>query len=87
MSDSSNDAKPAAAIPSWQTASASETPKPTPAADKLEVARRFLEEDTVKSEPREKQIAFLKTKGVSDDDIEKLLGDAPAATGTTEAEV
>lgn len=87
MSDSSSDAKPSAAIPSWQTASASETSKPTAAADKLEVARRFLEEDQVKSESREKQVAFLKTKGVSDDNIEKLLSDTPAATITTEAEV
>lgn len=86
MSDSSGDAKPSAAIPSWQTASKPETSEPTAAVDTLEVARRFLEEEQVKSAPREKQVAFLKTKGVSDNDIEKLLGDAPAAT-TTAAEV
>lgn len=79
MSDSSGDDK-AAAIPSWQ-ASASSSDAPAPAADKqtedtLAVARRFLQEEQVQSAPREKQVSFLKTKGVSDEDIERLLGEA-----------
>ncbi|CEJ87885.1 hypothetical protein VHEMI04541 [[Torrubiella] hemipterigena] len=79
MSDSSGDDKPAA-IPSWQ-ASVSSSDAPAPAADKqtedtLAVARRFLQEEQVQSAPREKQVSFLKTKGVSDEDIEKLLGEA-----------
>lgn len=46
--------------------------------DKLSVARRFLENETVRDAPRDQKIAFLKSKDVADDDIEKLLSDEPA---------
>lgn len=42
--------------------------------DKLEVARRFLDDDAVKTAPRDTKIDFLKSKGVEDEDIEHLLG-------------
>lgn len=93
MSDSSGDDK-AAAIPSWQAASASsDAPSTATTPDKqtedtLAVARRFLQEEQVQSAPREKQVAFLKTKGVSDEDIEKLLGEAtPTDEVTTHSNV
>lgn len=44
-------------------------------SDKLEVARRFLEDDAVKSAPREVKIDFLKSKGVGDEDIQFLLSE------------
>lgn len=47
------------------------------AEDKLTIARRFLDDENVKNEPRDKKVAFLKSKGVEDDNIQKLLGDAP----------
>ncbi|TQW00075.1 peroxin Pex14/17-Penicillium chrysogenum [Cordyceps javanica] len=48
--------------------------------DKLLVARRFLDDATVKNEPRDKKVAFLQSKGVEDDHIQKLLGDAHDTT-------
>lgn len=78
MSDSDDDK--ATSIPAWQR-DAPEPKKddePQPAQDHLETAHRFLEDDNVKDEPREKKVAFLKGKGFEDGDIEKLLG--PAAS-------
>ncbi|GAO14905.1 uncharacterized protein UV8b_05073 [Ustilaginoidea virens] len=42
--------------------------------DQLQVARRFLAQDAVKSASREKKIQFLTSKGIGSNDIEKLLG-------------
>ncbi|KAF4120945.1 Peroxisomal membrane anchor protein (Pex14p) conserved region [Geosmithia morbida] len=53
--------------------------------DALTVAHRFLEDDEVRSAPREKKEAFLKAKGISDDDIVTLLGQ-PDSPSTTPAE-
>lgn len=64
--------KPASGIPEWQRGQ-DEADKP--AGDQLDVARRFLDDDEVKSAPREKKVAFLKAKGIEDGDIEKLLGE------------
>ncbi len=47
--------------------------------DALTIARRFLDDKKVKDEPRAKKVAFLKSKGVEDDHIQKLLGDADEA--------
>ncbi|KAI0137154.1 peroxisomal membrane anchor domain-containing protein, variant 1 [Xylariales sp. AK1849] len=41
----------------------------------LEQARRFLGDGTVRSSSRQKKEDFLKTKGLNDDDIQKLLGE------------
>ncbi|EGR46023.1 uncharacterized protein TRIREDRAFT_80788 [Trichoderma reesei QM6a] len=44
-------------------------------ADRLQVARRFLEDDAVKAAPRHIKVDFLKSKGVDDADIQYLLRD------------
>lgn len=84
MGDSDdNNQPPAASIPAWQqeakASAASETQEEQSTQQddhdqQLQVARRFLDEDEVKSASREKKVQFLKTKGISDGDIEKLLG-------------
>ncbi|KAF2116483.1 peroxisomal membrane anchor protein conserved region-domain-containing protein [Lophiotrema nucula] len=40
----------------------------------LEQASRFLEDSTIRDAPREKKVAFLQSKGVATEEIEKLLG-------------
>ncbi|OHE96152.1 hypothetical protein CORC01_08529 [Colletotrichum orchidophilum] len=42
--------------------------------DRLEVARKFLQDDEIKDAPREAKETFLKSKGISPEDIEQLLG-------------
>ncbi|PTB61780.1 hypothetical protein BBK36DRAFT_1190316, partial [Trichoderma citrinoviride] len=62
-------------------------------ADRLQVARRFLEDDAVKAAPRHTKADFLKSKGVDDADIRYLLdgieeeeeGEAPKAKDATPA--
>ena len=65
-------------IPAWQRNEANDSSttgdKPDSQPDQLEVARRFLQEDEVKSSSRSKKVEFLKSKGISDADIETLLG-------------
>lgn len=68
-------------IPEWQRGGDDNATAAAAAAgraeeDQLAVARRFLEDEEVKSATREKKVAFLKAKGIEDDDIEKLLGEA-----------
>ncbi|EEU42778.1 uncharacterized protein NECHADRAFT_95697 [Fusarium vanettenii 77-13-4] len=80
MSDSdSNPGQPA--IPDWQKTqtedneSQSTEPAPTPS-----IARRFLDNDAVRHAPHDKKVAFLKSKGIDDADIEALLGhDEPSS--------
>lgn len=43
--------------------------------DSLTVARRFLDNDAVRHAPHDKKVAFLKSKGIDDADIEALLAD------------
>ncbi|OAA79899.1 peroxin Pex14/17-Penicillium chrysogenum [Akanthomyces lecanii RCEF 1005] len=43
--------------------------------DKLTIARRFLDDENVKNEARDKKVAFLKSKGVEDAHVQTLLGD------------
>lgn len=93
MDDS--EGKPSAdSVPKWQLNLPGDEPAPDDApqpqaqddaarSDKLEVARRFLEDDAVKTAPREVKIDFLKSKGVGDEDIQTLLsepGGEPSAT-------
>ncbi|GKT86619.1 peroxin 14/17 [Colletotrichum tofieldiae] len=87
MSDS-NDNKSTSGIPAWQRNQNTDTesePQPEqpprdaeqtePASeDSLEVARKFLQDDEIKDAPREAKEAFLKTKGISSENIEQLLG-------------
>lgn len=42
--------------------------------DRLTVARRFLDDEDVRSAPRSRKVAFLQSKGVSTTDIETLIG-------------
>ncbi|KAF4335560.1 peroxin 14 17 [Fusarium beomiforme] len=42
--------------------------------DKLEIARRFLENDAVRHAPHEKKVEFLKSKGIDEAEIHALLG-------------
>lgn len=89
MSDS-EEKKEASAIPSWQRSP--ETDAPVVAAtesqdDKLEVARRFLDDEAVKDAPREKKIEFLKEKGIEAGDIQKLLGEEEGASAPTEVRI
>lgn len=87
MSDSDNNNKPPAAVPAWQqeasaeaTAKVEQPPQQDDADQQLEVARRFLDEEEVKTASRGKKAQFLKSKGISDDNIEKLLGKSDQAS-------
>ncbi|KAL7928683.1 peroxisomal membrane anchor protein conserved region domain-containing protein [Trichoderma chlorosporum] len=79
--DDSEGKSPSDSVPKWQlnapgdetTADASQSQQDGD-ADKLEVARRFLDDDAVKAAPRDTKVDFLKSKGVEDEDIEHLLG-------------
>lgn len=71
MSDESD--TPSSGIPEWQ-----KTAEDSSVEDQLTVARRFLEDDDVKTQPRDKKVAFLKAKGIEDGDIEKLLDETPS---------
>ncbi|GKT51893.1 uncharacterized protein ColSpa_12074 [Colletotrichum spaethianum] len=87
MSDS-DDNKSTSGIPAWQRNQKTDAelePQPqqpsqdteenkTASEDSLEVARKFLQDDEIKDAPREAKEAFLKTKGISSEDIEQLLG-------------
>ncbi|KAM0335227.1 hypothetical protein ACHAQA_000269 [Verticillium albo-atrum] len=76
-------------IPSWQkrdqpeqsSSPESETAQDSSEDSPLEVARRFLQDDQIKDGTRERKVDFLKTKGLADADIEKLLG-APEVNET-----
>ncbi|ETS79456.1 hypothetical protein PFICI_09309 [Pestalotiopsis fici W106-1] len=54
--------------------------EPTPT---LEQARRFLNDETVRSASKEKKSEFLRGKGFSDDDIQKLLSEEASREGST----
>ncbi|OAA44329.1 peroxin 14/17 [Metarhizium rileyi] len=83
MGDADENEKPiAAAVPAWQrdtsaktTTESEQPPRQTSHHDdqQLQIARRFLGEDEVKSASPEKKAQFLKSKGISEADIEKLL--------------
>ena len=46
----------------------------------LEQARKFLQESSVQSAPRDQKIEFLRSKGVSTENIEKLIGSSKDTT-------
>jgi hypothetical protein len=80
--DDSEGKPPSDSVPKWQlnlpdnepTTDAPQSQDDTQ-TDRLEVARRFLEDDAVKTAPRHTKIDFLKAKGVEDADIQYLLGE------------
>jgi Pex14 N-terminal domain len=43
----------------------------------LEQASKFLEDPSIQDAPRDRKAAFLETKGLSKDGVEKLLGTEP----------
>ncbi|KAM0554689.1 hypothetical protein ACHAPJ_006758 [Fusarium lateritium] len=47
--------------------------------DRLEVARRFLDNDTVRDAPLDQKIEFLKSKGIDEAEIQTLLGQAESS--------
>ncbi|KAF9878537.1 peroxin 14 17 [Colletotrichum karsti] len=101
MSDS-DDSNSSSGIPAWQREqqqdsepkldaepASQETTEETPAEEKLDIARRFLQDDEIKNEPREKKEEFLTSKGLTSTEIEELLGSnsaAPPAQDTAESE-
>ncbi|KAK2758298.1 hypothetical protein FQN54_004144 [Arachnomyces sp. PD_36] len=84
MGDSSDDKK--TSIPVWQRKSTEPSPEPQSSpkeqGDKpeasssslLEQASRFLEDESIRDAPTDKKIAFLESKGLRNEDIQKLLG-------------
>ncbi|PHH81136.1 hypothetical protein CDD80_2121 [Ophiocordyceps camponoti-rufipedis] len=52
--------------------------------DQLHTARRFLQDDHVKTASLEEKASFLKSKGVSDGDIQKLLAELESSSRQTE---
>ncbi|KAM0246414.1 hypothetical protein ACHAP5_004727 [Fusarium lateritium] len=50
--------------------------------DKLEVARRFLENDDVRHAPHDKKVEFLRSKGIDEAEIHALLVQEESATDT-----
>nr|WOD46228.1 hypothetical protein [Trichoderma atroviride] len=93
--DDSEGKPPSDSVPKWQLNLPDDEPATDDApqsqaddnntqSDKLEVARRFLEDDAVKSAPREVKIDFLKSKGVEDDDIQFLLSEPEGESSATE---
>lgn len=87
MGDSDESSKQAPLVPSWQQAASDQTENPSGSSTEsiLDQARSFLQEETVKSSSREKKIEFLKSKGLKEADITKLLeeNDAPTTQATT----
>ena len=76
-----SDVEPKASAPAWQTVqppaaiNKTEEPKPEPTAT-LEQARKFLKDPEVQKRSDEQKTEFLKTKGVSEADIEAILREA-----------
>lgn len=72
------DDAPAAETPAEETREAASE---SSSEDSLTVARRFLDNDAVRHAPHDKKVAFLKSKGIDDADIEALLAhDEPSSS-------
>lgn len=73
--------EPKATAPAWQATQPptvtdeTEQPKPEPPTT-VEQARKFLQDPEVQKHSLEQKTEFLKTKGVSDADIEAILREA-----------
>lgn len=84
MGDSDEETKQTPLVPSWQQAASNETQDSADSSTNstLDQARRFLQEEAVKTSSTEKKIEFLKSKGLEEADINKLLeeGDLPSTT-------
>ncbi|KAJ4312276.1 hypothetical protein N0V84_010008 [Fusarium piperis] len=74
---------PAAETPAEETREAAPE---SSSEDSLTVARRFLDNDAVRHAPHDKKVAFLKSKGIDDADIETLLAhDEPSSASEADA--
>ncbi|KAH6604989.1 peroxin 14 17 [Trichoderma cornu-damae] len=87
MDDSKKGKSPSDGVPKWQLNAPDDGPTADAPqsqgegqSDKLGVARRFLEDDAVKTAPRHIKVDFLKSKGVEDADIQYLLGGSGEAS-------
>ncbi|KAL8966837.1 MAG: hypothetical protein Q9197_005761 [Variospora fuerteventurae] len=89
------------AIPQWQQQKSSEAPEtsyqqptdqeipippsPPPRATLLDQASKFLEEDEIKNAPAERKKGFLETKGLTQEEIHRLLN-LPIDTANAEGQ-
>lgn len=89
MGDSDESSKQAPLVPSWQQAASNQTENSSDSSPEniLDQARRFLQEETVKSSSREKKAEFLKSKGLQEADVSKLLEESnePTTQSTTQS--
>ena len=86
---SSPDEKPSDQPPEEMSA-----PAPDPGASRspdaesrVDIAKRFLQEASVKDSPREKKVEFLRSKDLTDDEIDSLLGPDTPHEDTPSTEV
>lgn len=69
------------AVPEWQKAQSTPATESTSSATTqdppatLEQARKFLQDEEVQKYPRDKKIDFLKSKGLSEADIQQLIAE------------
>jgi hypothetical protein len=67
------------AVPEWQKSQSTPATESTPSSTTqdppatLQQARKFLQDEEVQKYPRDKKIDFLKSKGLSDADIQQLI--------------
>lgn len=61
---------------SQQELSSSPTAPPNAADENMDVARRFLADDNVRNATRAQKVRFLRSKGLRDEHIEKLLSES-----------
>lgn len=61
-------------VPVAETTDMGSTEEDANSTELLEQASRFLEDSNIRDAPREKKVVFLQAKGVSAEDIERLLG-------------
>ncbi|TLD28469.1 hypothetical protein PspLS_03168 [Pyricularia sp. CBS 133598] len=73
------DKKEDAPVPAWQQQQQSSD------GSTLDHARLFLQDEEVRQASREKKISFLRSKGVSEADIETLLGDDESNSSTSDS--
>jgi len=95
MSDSNQNKK--VAVPEWQRpktqeAASSESSSTSDAAPvTIQQAKRFLQDEEVRKYSREKKIEFLKSKGLEEDVVQRLLQEeieeTPAQVGSTVSRV
>lgn len=89
MGDADENNKQAASIPSWQQAASQPQPaddssSAMPSSDTImDRARIFLQDEEVRNSSKEKKAEFLKSKGLDEADIAKLLDESSQSTTTT----